>query len=111
MDQDHLAEAICMRDPNTGLAHAALTGARKQSVADAERLLSYSGRDFMLREGYHEEASYTYLIAAWHEARDGRGITQLQRCRANYFMLTYSSEGWMPWYHQEPHSSHANINR
>ena len=30
-----------MLDPNTGLTHAALVGARKQSVRDAEKLLSF----------------------------------------------------------------------
>ena len=35
---DVTAFDAAMMDPNTGLTHAALTGERKQSVADAERM-------------------------------------------------------------------------
>lgn len=63
----------------TGLTHAALTGERKQSVQDAERLLSYHVAKFLRERGYDKEAKYVEIIAGWHEAADGRGISELQR--------------------------------
>ena len=51
------------------------------------------------------------VVANWHEASDGRGITELQRCRKNYKMLEYLVADWMPWYGQEPDFSLVDINR
>ena len=100
-----------MLDPTTGLTHAALVGLRKQSVSDAERLLSYHVASYMQRNGYQQEATYVQTVAAWHEATDGRGLTQLQRCRQNYHMLNYIVREWMPWYDDTPDFSLVDINR
>ena len=40
-----------MRAPNTGLTYTALAGKRKQSVVDAERLLSYHVAEFFREKG------------------------------------------------------------
>lgn len=100
-----------MRSPNTGLTYTALTGKRKQSVVDAERLLSYHVADFFREKGYEREYEYTKIIAQWHEASDGRGISQLQRCRYNYAMLNYILDVWMPWHGENYDFSTIDINR
>ena len=87
-----------MQAPGVGLTHAALVGLRKQSVPDAEKLLSYSVAKYLDDHGYAEEARYVRIIAQWHEASDGRGLSQLQRCRYNYEMLNYILDEWMPWH-------------
>ena len=97
--------------PNTGLTHAALTGERKQSVVDAERMLSYLVADFLSKNGYAKEGEYVATVAGWHEAADGRGLTELQRCRKNYKMLNMILNEFMPWYNVTPDFSTADINR
>ena len=42
-------------DPRTGLALAALRGERKQSVPDAERMLSFLVAKFLRENGYERE--------------------------------------------------------
>ena len=54
-------------DPATGLNHAALIGERKQSVKDAEKLLSYALGESMRKHGYIFEAIYVKTIAQPHE--------------------------------------------
>lgn len=101
-----------MRNPKTGLTHTALVGKRKQSVTDAEKLLSYHVCHFLKEKGYLAEAKYVEIVAKWHEASDGRGMTQLQRCKANYAMLSYILEDLIPWYeHGQPDLSTIDINR
>lgn len=87
-----------LSDPLSGLTHAALVGKRRQSVKDAERLLSYHVVQSLERHGKPEEAKFIRVIAQWHESSDGRGISQLQRRRYNYGMLNFILDEWMPWY-------------
>lgn len=61
-----------MRDPSTDLTHTALVGKRKQSVTDAEKLLSYHVAQFLDKNGHSVEARYVQTVAKWHEASDGR---------------------------------------
>ena len=70
--------------PNTGLTHAALTGVSKQSVSDAERMLSYLVNKFLKDNGYANKAN--------------GGLSELERCRKNYAMLNMILDEWMPWY-------------
>ena len=100
-----------LADPLSGLTHAALVGKRRQSVKDAERLLSYHVADSLQRHGYIEEANYVRIVAQWHESSDGRGLSQLQRCRFNYQMLNFILEEWMPWYDECYDFSTIDINR
>ena len=100
-----------MLDPGTGLTHAALTGERKQSVGDAERMLSFLVSKFLNEHGYLREANYIDVIAGWHEAADGRGLSELQRCKCNYAMLNMILNEWMPWYKENPDLSTIDINR
>ena len=57
-----------LMDSSTGLTHAALTGERKQSVGDAERILSFLVAKFLREHGYIREANYIDIVAGWHEA-------------------------------------------
>ena len=70
MDLQGLDDA--MLDASTALTHAAL------SVRDAKRMLSYLVAKFSWEKGYIHESSYVEIIAGWHEAADGRGLTKLQ---------------------------------
>lgn len=98
-------------DPNSGLTHAALIGKRKQSLVDAERLLSYHVVESLRRHGHVTEAKHVQVIANWHEATDGRGISQLQRCKYNYSMLQYILDEWMPSCQSSYGFSTVDINR
>jgi hypothetical protein len=100
-----------MRDPNTGLTFASLTGERKQSVVDAERMLSYLVSKFLNENGYEKEGAYINIVAGWHEAADGRGLSELERCKKNYAMLNMILDDWMPWYKTTPDLSTIDINR
>ena len=100
-----------MRDPNTGLTFAALTGERKQSVVDAERMLSYLVSKFLNENGYEKEGAYINVVAGWHEAADGRGLSELERCKKNYAMLNMILDDWMPWHKTTPDLSTIDINR
>ena len=44
-----------LSDPSSNLTYFALSGARKQSVQDAERLLSPEMAEFMEKKGYARE--------------------------------------------------------
>ena len=100
-----------MMDSTTGLTHAALTGQRKQSVGDAERMLSFHVEKFLREHGYEMEAHYIRVVAGWHEAADGRGLTELERCKRNYAMLNMILDEWMPWHRDNPDLSFIDINR
>lgn len=100
-----------VQDPSTGLTLAALRGERKQSVQDAERMLSYQVAKFLRNNGYLRKATYVETVAGWHEAADGRGLTQLQRCKKNYAMLNMVLNEWMPWHVHCYDFSTIDINR
>lgn len=100
-----------MRNPLTGLTHDALVGLRKQSVPDADKLLSFHVAKFFKDNNYQAEADYVDTIALWHEASDGRGLHQLQRCKQNCRMLNYSLEEWVPWHRDNYDLSTLDINR
>lgn len=95
----------------TGLTHVALVGTRKQSVPDAEKLLSFHVAKFFQENHYHAEAEYVETVALWHEASDGRGLSQLQRCRQNYHMLNYILDEWIPWHRENYDLSSLDINK
>ena len=72
-----------MLDRSTGLTHIALVGGRKQSVPDAEKLLSFHVAKFLRDKNYYAEADFMETIAQWHESSDGRDLSQLQQCKQN----------------------------
>ena len=95
----------------SGLTHAALVGKRKQSVKGAEKMLSYHVVRSLERHGHQNEAEFGRIIARWHEASDGRGLSQLQRCWFNYHMLNFILDEWMPWHTQNYDFATIDINR
>ena len=108
---DVTAFDAAMMDPNTGLTHAALVGERKQSVVDAERMLSYLVAKYLREHGYEREAYYVETVAGWHEAADGRGLTELERCQKKYAMLNMLLDEWMPWHRENYDFMTIDINR
>ncbi len=100
-----------MRDPNTGLTFAALTGKQKQSVVDVERMMSYLVAKFLSENGYEKEGEFVNIVAGWHEAADGRGLSEFERCRKNYAMLNMILDDWMPWHRTTPNFATIDINR
>ena len=96
--------------PKSGLTEAAVNGTHKQSVSDAERLLSHAVAEYMSAKNYKKEAEYIKVIADWHEASDGRGLTQTQRSDANKKMKTYIMQRWMPWYDSDNDLSKIDFN-
>ena len=108
---DYQAFDEVLLDSKSGLTHAALIGKRKQSLVDAERLLSYHVVKSLRRHGHDREAKHVKVIANWHEASDGRGISQLLRCKYNYLMLQYILDEWIPWHRSCYDFSTIDINR
>ncbi|XP_078621591.1 uncharacterized protein LOC144887927 isoform X2 [Branchiostoma floridae x Branchiostoma japonicum] len=98
-----LEEALHPQDgePKPGLTEAALFGFRKQSVTDAEILLSYNMVRFLRHRGYHREACYIEVVAGWHEAADGRGLSEEERKEKNTAMMDMILDELMP-YHRSP---------
>ena len=92
---ERFAEAL--EDPSFGLTYTALTGKRKQSVRDAERLFSSSMVQFMKKKGYSCEEKYIETVLNWRRASDERGLSELERCRFNYHMLNYLLDELIPW--------------
>ena len=39
-----------------------------------------------------------WRLAGWHEAADGHGLSELERCKINYGMLNMILDEWMPWH-------------
>jgi glutamyl-tRNA reductase len=97
-------------DEAANLTYTALTGVRKQSVSDAERLLSASVADFMKKNNYLAEEEYVRTISNWRAACDERGLSELTRSKYNYQLLNYVIEELMPWF-KEYDFSHLEVNR
>ena len=92
MRLERFVEALS--DPSSNLTYFALSGARKQSVQDAECLLSPEMAEFMEKKGYAREAAYVRAIANCRRSCDQRGLSDLERCRFNYL------DDLMPWHTQ-----------
>ena len=63
-----------LKDPSTGLTYPALTGVRKQSVDDVERLFGEGVIKFMEEHKYENEAKYLKTVRNWRRAVDERGL-------------------------------------
>lgn len=98
-------------DTTTGLTRAALTGERKQSVVDAERLFGPNVAEFMRKRGYHYELKYVETIWNWRRACDQRGLSELERCRFNYKFLNLILDDLMPWHKDCYDFSLLEVNR
>ena len=98
-------------DTTTGLTRAALTGERKQSVVDAERLLGPNVAEFMRKQGYNYELKFVETIWNWRRACDHRGLSELERCRFNYKFLNLILDDLMPWHKEFYDFSLLEVNR
>ena len=95
----------------TDLTLAALTGARKQSVVDAERLFGPHVVEFMKEKGYTYEHKYCEAILNWRRACDQRGLSELERCQFNYGLLNLILNELMPWHTDTYDFSLLELNR
>ena len=100
-----------LRPWKTQLTYPALTGQRKQSVTDVERLFGAELLAFMMKKGYSAEAEYIDAVLGWRRACDERGLTELQRCRYNYRFLNYLLDDLMPWHRTSYDFSLLEVNR
>ena len=94
IDLEHFMEAL--HDPSTDLTYPALTGARKQSVSDVERLFSGKMESFMERKGYSADAKYIWVIKNWRRACDERGPSDADRKQFNADFLEYILDDMIP---------------
>ena len=90
-----------LEDPSTGLTYPALTGVRKQSVEDVERLFGQNLINFMKQKGYETEANYLQKVRNWRQAIDERGLVEEQRQKYIEEFLDFIIEDLMPWYSAE----------
>ena len=100
-----------LADRKAGLTLPALTGERKQSVKDAERLFNGNLQEWFKLNGYYEEEKYVTVVRNWHRSADERWLSELQRSRFNYEMLNYILDDWMPWYRHCYDFSLLEVNR
>ena len=100
-----------MHDPTTGLTYTALTGKRKQSVCDAEKLLSPAVGKWLKANNFLSEAKFVEVVSNWHKASDSRGLSEAEQARYNLAMLDYLLEDWMPWIRDERDYSTLDVNR
>ena len=68
-----------LQDSDTHLTHPALTGIRKQSVQDVERLFGNSVIDLMERKRYEPEVKFLRAVWNWRRAIDECGLEEIQR--------------------------------
>ena len=97
-------------DPDTNLTYPSLTGARKQSVSDVERLFSDQMESFMKRNGYAAEEVYIQVVRKWRRASDERGLSQEDRKKFNKAFYDYILDDLIPW-HKEEDLSSLEVNR
>ena len=85
-DVDFKKFHAAMVDEDTDLTEAVLKGDKKQSVGDTEKLLSHAVADHLIKKGSPHEEEFVRTAALWHEASDGRGMTQTECNKASMRM-------------------------
>lgn len=100
-----------LHDPSSGLTYAALSGQRKQSVREAERLFSSGMETFMRKKGYSFEEKYVRVVLNWRRASDERGLSESERNRFNLEMLTFIKDDLIPWHSDVHDLSTLEVNR
>lgn len=109
MKLERYVEAL--QDPASGLTYPALTGSRKQSVLDAERLFNPDLEKFMISKGYQFEATYIRTIWNWRRANDERGLHERERSKYNYQFYSMILDELMPWHKEHYDFSLLEVNR
>ncbi len=87
-----------LQSPGTGLTYPALTGVRKQSIQDVERLFGPGVIAFMTSSSYNTKAKYLSIIRNWRRAIDERGLEETQRQQFLQDFKEYICEDLMPRY-------------
>lgn len=100
-----------LKDSETELTYPALTGIRKQSVEDVERLFGYGVINFMEKHKYEAEARYLRVVRNWRRAVDERGLSDDVRQKLNMEFLDFIVEDLIPWYSNEKDFSLLEVNR
>ena len=93
---ERFEEAV--HDRASGLTYTALSGVRKQSVEDVERLFSEQMIAWMEGKGYVCEAAYLRVVRGWRQACDERGLSDEQRSQFNTDFLDFILDELMPWH-------------
>lgn len=100
-----------LHDEDTKLTYSALVRSWKQSVEDAERLLSSYVANFMEKKGYQEEAKYIRAVDEWRRACDERGLSEQERSHLNHALLEYILDDLMPWHGTKYDFSYMEVNK
>ena len=98
-------------DPEAELTYPALTGIRKQSVQDVERLFSHTVIAFMEKHQYREEAKYLTVVRNWRRSVDERGLSDAEREKLSMEFLDYIEAELIPWCTTEKNYSLLEVNR
>ena len=93
-------------DSSTGLTYSALTGQKKQSIGDVERLFNPE----IGKNGYTYEAHYVRTIHNWRRATDERGLSQQERSEFNKNFLYMVLDELIPWHRSFDYST-REVNR
>ena len=109
IDLCHFVEAL--KDDETGLSYAALTGVRKQSVRDAENLFSSEVAAFMKKNNYQVEEEFIPIINNWRRACDERGLSEDARLQYHRNLVDHFLKGVIPWYAQQQDLSLLEVNQ
>ncbi|CAH1240834.1 KLF18 [Branchiostoma lanceolatum] len=99
---------------NEAAAHVSIKG--KPLTAKVERWINGQRRavtHVLTTQGYGAEADSVKTVADWHEASDGRGLSQAQCRAANLQMrnIILILDRWMPWHRQDGDLSKIDMNR
>ena len=97
-------------NPAMQLTYSTLTGQRKQSIGDVERLFNPHVAQFMENRGYAYEGYYVRTIHNWRRATDEWGLSQEDRSKFNKDFLFMVLDELIPW-HQRFDYSTLEVNR
>ena len=84
---EYFVEAL--KDPSSGLTYPAMTGVRKQSVEDVERLFGAGMVGFMEKRQYIAEAKHLRVFHNWRRVVDERGLSTAERSQYREDLLNY----------------------
>ena len=109
MQLERFEEAL--HDTSSGLTYTALSGIRKQSVEDVERLFGEPLISWMDKKKYTFEMKYLRAVRDWRRACDERGLSDAQRAHFNKNFLDYILDDLMPWHEKQRDFSLLEVNR
>ena len=93
-----------LHDSSAHLTYPALSGTRKQSIEDVERLFGEKLIKWMKDKGYKEEMMFLRVVRDWRNACDMRGLTNAERSQYCSNFLKYLLNELMPWHETHDYS-------